>query len=66
LADTKKGRRPSFIKSANPELAENLYNLFIKELNKTNLIIKTGQFGAMMNIKLTNSGPATFILNSDF
>ena len=65
LADTKKGRRPSFIQSADPEVAENLYNLFIQELNKTNLIIKTGQFGAMMDIKLTNSGPATFILNSD-
>ena len=65
LADTKKGRRPSFIKSANPELAKNLYNIFIKKLNKTNLTIKTGQFGAMMDIKLTNSGPATFILNSD-
>ena len=66
LADTKKGRRPSFIKSANPKLAKNLYNLFIKELNQTNLIIKTGQFGAMMDIQLTNNGPATFILNSDF
>jgi len=65
LADTKQGRRPSFIKSANPELAENLYNLFAEELNKTNLTIKTGQFGSMMDIKLTNSGPATFILNSD-
>ena len=65
LADTKQGRRPSFIKSANPELAENLYNLFAEELNKTNLTIKTGKFGKMMDIKLTNSGPATFILNSD-
>ena len=64
LANTKRGRRPSFIDSANPKLANQLYNMFINELETNNLIIKTGQFGAMMDIKLTNSGPATFILNS--
>ena len=64
LANTKRGRRPSFIDSADPKLANQLYNMFINELETDNLIIKTGQFGAMMDIKLTNNGPATFILNS--
>ena len=64
LADTKKGRRPSFIQSAEPTVAEKLYNIFIDQLNNFSLIIKTGQFGAMMDIKLINNGPATFILNS--
>ena len=64
LADTKNGRRPSFLDSAKPELAKKMYKIFINELNQTNLIIKTGQFGAMMDVRLINSGPATFILNS--
>ena len=64
LADIKKGRRPSFIQSAEPKVAKNLYNIFVDQLHSSNLIIKTGQFGAMMNIKLINNGPATFILNS--
>ena len=64
LADIKKGRRPSFIQSAEPKVAKNLYNIFVDQLHSSNLIIKTGQFGAMMDIKLINNGPATFILNS--
>ena len=64
LADIKKGRRPSFIQSAEPKVAKNLYNIFVDQLHSSNLIIKTGQFGAMMDIRLINNGPATFILNS--
>ena len=64
LADTKKGRRPSFLDSAKPNLAKKMYNMFTNQLNKTNLTIKTGQFAAMMDIRLINSGPATFIINS--
>ena len=64
LARTNSGRRPSFIKSAKPQTAKKLYNIFIDQLNNFNLTIKTGKFGAMMDIKLINSGPATFILNS--
>ena len=64
LADIKKGRRPSFIQSAEPKVAKNLYNIFVDQLHSSNLIIKTGQFGSMMDIKLINNGPATFILNS--
>ena len=63
-ADIKKGRRPSFRDSASPDLAEKLYNLFIKNIKKNNLNIATGKFGSMMDIKLINNGPATFILDS--
>ena len=64
LANIKKGMRPSFINSAEPNLAEKLYNLFISRLSDTGLNIKTGKFGSMMDICLVNNGPATFILDS--
>tara|TARA_X000001036_G_C20685794_1_gene807564 strand:- start:254 stop:697 length:444 start_codon:yes stop_codon:yes gene_type:complete len=64
LANVKKGMRPSFINAAEPQLAIKWYNLFIDKLSETNLNIKTGKFGAMMDINLVNEGPATFILDS--
>ena len=64
LANIKKGMRPSFINSAEPNLAEKLYDLFISRLSDTGLNIKTGKFGSMMDICLVNNGPATFILDS--
>lgn len=64
LANIKKGMRPSFINAAEPKLAIKWYNLFIDKLSETNLNIKTGKFGAMMDIDLVNQGPATFILDS--
>ena len=64
LANVKKGMRPSFINAAEPKLAIKWYNLFIDKLSETNLNIKTGKFGAMMDIDLVNQGPATFILDS--
>ena len=64
LANVKKGMRPSFINAAEPKLAIKWYNLFIDKLSETNLNIKTGKFGAMMDIDLINHGPATFILDS--
>lgn len=66
LANTKRGKRPSFIGSANIEQANKLYNLFINRMKEyNNLNINTGKFGAMMDIKIINNGPATFILNSE-
>ena len=64
LANVKKGMRPSFINAAEPKLAIKWYNLFIDKLSETNLNIKTGKFGAMMDIDSVNQGPATFILDS--
>ncbi len=65
FASTKKGNRPSFIRSAKPELAMPLYDKFIlsleKELGKS---IKTGIFGADMKINLENDGPVTIFMDS--
>ncbi|UCB46779.1 MAG: D-tyrosyl-tRNA(Tyr) deacylase [Spirochaetota bacterium] len=64
LGDTRKGRRPSFTRAAQPQVAEGLYKLLIKELRSYDLVVKEGIFGAMMDVKLTNSGPVTLIINS--
>lgn len=64
-ASTKKGNRPSFIKAARPEKAIPLYESFIKELqNLLGQPIKTGQFGADMQIELVNDGPVTIFIDS--
>jgi D-tyrosyl-tRNA(Tyr) deacylase len=56
------GRRPSFTKSAKPEMAEGLYNLFIDECKKLSINTASGKFGAMMDVLSTNDGPINFIL----
>ena len=64
-AKTKKGNRPSFIKSANHEDALFLYNYFIERLqSKLYVKVKTGKFGADMNVNLINNGPVTIIIDS--
>jgi D-tyrosyl-tRNA(Tyr) deacylase len=64
-AKTKKGNRPSYIKAARPEQAIPLYNRFVARL--TELLgseVKTGEFGAMMQIELVNDGPVTIIMDT--
>ena len=63
-ADSRKGRRPSFIDAASPDKAELLYNLFIEMLSHSGLTIQSGIFGAMMNVELVNSGPVTIMIES--
>lgn len=64
-ASTKKGNRPSYIKAARPEIAIPLYEAFVKQLNKeTGKEIKTGEFGADMQVALINDGPVTIIIDS--
>jgi D-tyrosyl-tRNA(Tyr) deacylase len=64
-ASIKKGNRPSFINAAKPDIAIPLYNQFIEFMQKnTDVQIKTGSFGAMMNIELINEGPVTIIMDS--
>jgi len=58
-ADTKHGNRPSFFQSETPILAEKIYNQFVNYISETKIIVKTGQFGAMMNVNLVNNGPVT-------
>ncbi len=60
--DCKKGTRPSFDKSAPPEVANNLYEYFINKAKSYNISVKTGQFGAMMEVELLNDGPVTFMI----
>ncbi len=60
--DTEKGRRPSFIGAAGPEVAIPLYQAFIAELRARGLRVETGEFGAMMDVALVNDGPVTLIL----
>jgi D-tyrosyl-tRNA(Tyr) deacylase len=65
FASTKKGNRPSFIRSAKPEKAIPLYEYFIAILERNaKLPVKTGIFGADMQIELINDGPVTIIIDS--
>ena len=63
-ADIKKGRRPSFIKAAQPELGEKFYKNFIQNFKERGVPVATGIFGAMMDVQLVNDGPVTFLLDS--
>jgi D-tyrosyl-tRNA(Tyr) deacylase len=60
--DCKKGNRPSFSDAAPPEQAEKLYEHFVQRLRDAGLAVATGQFGARMDVALTNDGPVTLIL----
>lgn len=65
FASTKKGNRPSFSFSAPPETAIPLYEKFISDIrSNTGLIVKTGDFGASMEVELCNDGPVTIIIDS--
>ncbi|KKB72614.1 MULTISPECIES: D-aminoacyl-tRNA deacylase [Bacillus] len=62
--DTKKGRRPNFTKAARPDAARKLYEEWNTLLREKGVPVETGRFGEMMDVKLTNSGPVTFIMDS--
>jgi D-tyrosyl-tRNA(Tyr) deacylase len=64
LGDTRKGRRPSFSRAAEPHQARHLYSLLIEELRSLGADVQEGVFGAMMEIKLVNDGPVTLIVDS--
>jgi D-tyrosyl-tRNA(Tyr) deacylase len=62
--DSRKGRRPSFIGAAGPEIAVPLYEAFVNAVRALGVPVATGRFGAMMQVELVNDGPVTLILES--
>lgn len=62
--DCKKGTRPSFDKSALPDIANELYEKFITEVSSFGVATQTGKFGAMMDVELINDGPVTFMIEN--
>jgi D-tyrosyl-tRNA(Tyr) deacylase len=62
--DARKGRRPSFIDAAPPEIAIPLYEAFINAVRAQGIPTASGRFGAMMEVELINDGPVTLILDT--
>ena len=63
--DMRRGKRPSFDGAAHPEEARRLYEYFVENIRSAGLRCETGQFQAVMEVELTNSGPVTVLLDSD-
>jgi len=63
-ADTKKGMRPSFSSAAPPETGQQLFNEMLSIAKRQHELVETGEFGADMQVSLTNDGPVTFLLTS--
>ena len=64
-ASTKKGNRPSYLRAARPDFAVPMYETFVKTLETASgLPVKTGEFGAMMEVHLLNDGPVTILIDS--
>ncbi len=64
LGDCRKGRRPSFGRAASPDKAIRLYTYFLKCVQRQGIPVESGNFGAMMAVRLINDGPVTLILES--
>lgn len=64
LADTRKGRRPSFSEAAPPEEAEKLFDQFIEQVKMSGLKLQTGRFQQYMQVEIINDGPVTIMLDS--
>lgn len=64
LGDCRKGRRPSFIAAARPEIAEALYRTLVAEVQGRGIAVATGRFQTHMDVELVNDGPVTLLLDS--
>ncbi len=64
LADTRKGRRPSFTEAAPPAQAEELFERFVEQARATGLKVETGRFQQYMQVEIHNDGPVTILLDS--
>ena len=62
--DCRKGRRPSFVEAAPPQIAIPLYEAFVEAIKAQGIPTATGRFGAMMQVELVNDGPVTLIVDS--
>ncbi|KUK43129.1 MAG: D-tyrosyl-tRNA(Tyr) deacylase [Thermovirga lienii] len=62
--DCRKGRRPSFVKAAEPAMAERLYESFMDAVKDLGVAVERGKFGAHMKVELCNDGPVTLIVDS--
>ena len=62
--DVRRGRRPSWVEAAPPELAERLYEFFVAEAGRAGVRVETGVFRQMMEVELVNDGPVTILLDS--
>ncbi|GGJ06021.1 putative D-aminoacyl-tRNA deacylase-like protein [Alicyclobacillus cellulosilyticus] len=63
--DVRKGRRPNYMRAAEPKTAEALYEVFNEALRRFGVPVQTGRFGAMMQVELVNEGPVTILLDSE-
>ncbi len=64
LADTRKGRRPSFVEAAPPAQAEKLFEQFVEQVVASGLRVETGRFQQYMQVEIHNDGPVTILLDS--
>jgi len=64
LADSRKGRRPSFTEAAQPDMAKELYEFFVEQVRSTGLKVETGLFQEHMLVEIHNDGPVTISLES--
>lgn len=62
--DVRKGKRPSFDEAASPQVANQLYELFVRKIRDASVRCETGRFQAMMQVELVNDGPVTILLDS--
>ena len=65
LADTGRGRRPSFVGAAEPGEGERLYKLFSERVRRQGVEVSTGRFGAYMAVELINDGPVTILIDTE-
>ncbi|MEM7415372.1 MAG: D-aminoacyl-tRNA deacylase [Gemmatimonadota bacterium] len=63
--NARKGRRPSFVGAAHPDIAIPLYESFVDALRESDLAVETGRFGASMQVELVNDGPVTLLLERE-
>ena len=65
LGDCRKGRRPSFVDAADPDLGNELYEKFVSKVSSLGIATQTGKFRTHMKVNLTNDGPVTMLIDSN-